>query len=297
MTTTLSHVALVSQTPSLSLARLTAAAAAIQKQVSRDFGPIWGIDATVAAYDKLRHVPVGYWSIVVKDAIGFDAAGIHLNHNDGQPFALVEFSDNWAQTISHECLEMLADPFGNRTISADSVKPGQGRVKYLVEVCDPSEATEFGYSINGILVSDFYTPHFFDPVVNTGVRYSFTGAISRPRQVLDGGYLSWFDPASNHLFQLIVQGKNRVFKDLGALPGGFALREFADRNSAKFRLPRMRGKKSPLAGMLTAAAVGDRGKETELDASMDANGDQLQAQIDRVIASAAKAPAKGKRRA
>src|SRR5262249_60797197 len=84
---------------------------------------------------------------------------------------------------------MLADPFGNRVVAAQSVKPGQGRVRYLVEVCDPSEDTQYGYTVNGLLVSDFYTPHFFDPVKNTAVRYSFTGAITAPRTLLRGGYL------------------------------------------------------------------------------------------------------------
>jgi len=63
-------------------------------------------------------------------------------------------------------------------------------VQFLVEACDPSEATEFAYTANGILVSDFYSVRFFDPVAARGVRYSFTGAIRRPREVIRGGYLS-----------------------------------------------------------------------------------------------------------
>lgn len=41
--------------------------------------------------------------------------------------------------------------------------------------------------MNGVTVSDFYTPHYFDPVVNPAVRYSFTAAIKKPRDVLKGG--------------------------------------------------------------------------------------------------------------
>src|SRR5262249_16165419 len=67
------------------------------------------------------------------------------------------------------------------------------RVTYLVEVCDPSEAGENGYQVNGVLVSDFYTPNFFDPVAADGVRYSFTGAVEAPLTVLPGGYISWQD--------------------------------------------------------------------------------------------------------
>jgi hypothetical protein len=52
------------------------------------------------------------------------------------------------------------------------------------------------------LVSDFYTPNFFDPAAATGVRYSFSGKITRPRQILDNGYISWVDPSMNVMRQL-----------------------------------------------------------------------------------------------
>ena len=82
-------------------------------------------------------------------------------------------------------------------------KADQGRVSFLVEVCDPSEASDYAYSANGILVSDFYTPNYFDPVKAPGVRYSYTGAITEPRQVLKGGYLSWEDAVSGSWWQEI----------------------------------------------------------------------------------------------
>ena len=88
-------------------------------------------------------------------------------------------------------------------------------MEYLVEVCDPSEAAEFGYTVNDILVSDFYTPRFFDPAVDTQARYSFTGAITKPRQVLRGGYVSWHDPVSNHWWQQTWFGQRKEFRDLG----------------------------------------------------------------------------------
>jgi hypothetical protein len=58
--------------------------------------------------------------------------------------------------------------------------------------------------VNGLRVSDFYTPHYFDSVQSVGVRYSFTGAITKPRQVLRGGYLSWMDPATGFWWQANV---------------------------------------------------------------------------------------------
>ena len=50
----LNQVALVAQTDKIQFSDLTVAAAAIQKQVSRDLGPIWSIEASVNAFATLE---------------------------------------------------------------------------------------------------------------------------------------------------------------------------------------------------------------------------------------------------
>ena len=213
----LQQVALVSEVGATSASELTRVSAALQKQAARDLGPVWEVSATVDAFAQLEDVPLGYWPMIVRDDIGFPgAAGIHLDQ-DGQPFALIQHSSSWSLTASHELCEMLVDPFGNRLVAGPSVKPDQGRVEYLVEVCDPSEDADFAYTVNGVLVSDFYTPRYFDPVQANGVRYSFTGAITKPREVLRGGYLSWHEPVSDHWWQLTFFGANPQFRDLDVL--------------------------------------------------------------------------------
>jgi hypothetical protein len=207
------HIALVSETSAVKLKDLLRVAAALQKQVMRDLFPMWQIQATVNAFASLDDVPLGYWPLIVVDDVP-NAAGIHLDE-DGQPYALAEAGPSWSVTASHECLEMLVDPFGNRTVAGLSPKKGQGRVEFLVEVCDPSEAVEFGYTVNGVRVSDFYSSSYFDPVTAPAVRYSFTQAITKPRQVLRGGYLSWHDPVGNHWWQQAWFGAKATFRDLG----------------------------------------------------------------------------------
>jgi hypothetical protein len=222
------NLALVSEIEDHDPSDLARVGAALQRQVTRDFAPVWDVSATVDAFPRLEDVPLGYWPmIVVPDVQG--AAGIHLD-KDGQPFALIEMSNSWSLTASHEMLEMLADPFGDRLVPGPSIKRGQGRVEYLVEVCDPSEAAEFGYTVNDILVSDFYTPRFFDPVRSVATRYSFTGAVERPRQVLRGGYLSWHDPKTDHWWQQVWFGARKEYRDLGMfdLAEHGSLRAFID---------------------------------------------------------------------
>src|SRR5262249_3981679 len=182
------QVALVPHDDSLavSLDDLSRVSAALQKQVTRDFSPIWGVQATVDSFGRLEDVPPGYWPIVLVPHVS-EGAGVHKD-DDGQPFALVELEGEGALTASHEAIEMLADPSGDLLHPGQSPNQEQGRVEFLVEVCDPCEDQQFAYTCNGVVVSDFYTPHYFDPTGAASVQYSFSGAITAPRQVLAGGY-------------------------------------------------------------------------------------------------------------
>jgi predicted chitinase len=229
------QIALVSQSTLIPRGDVSKVAAAIQKQATRDLSPIWSVSATVDAFDSLDDVPIGYWPLVVMDNINTPgASGIHEDNN-GQPFALISASadlDVWSLTASHEALEMLVDPFGRRMVAGDALPDsGQVRVSYLVEVCDPCESAEFAYSSNGIRVSDFYTPRYFDPTSSDGVQYSFTGAVKGPRQILDGGYLSWQDPETGIWWQATkFDGAQVAIKQLGQLDlsGGKSARSMID---------------------------------------------------------------------
>ncbi len=188
------YVALVSEAREVQFPELVEVAAALQKQVTRDFGPVWGVRANVSAYADLGQVPLDYWPIVIKSNLARpEAAGYHED-DLGEPCALVRLTDDWSVTASHEMLEMLADPWGRHLVAGQSPQDPKQRVKFLVEVCDP--CSDENYRVNGVAVSDFYTPNYFDPVATSSVTYSYKGAIKEPRQVLKGGYLTWHDTAS-----------------------------------------------------------------------------------------------------
>ncbi|KJY28855.1 hypothetical protein [Streptomyces katrae] len=223
------QLALVSETKSNTItpSQITRVAAALQKQATRDFAPLWQVNATVDAFDRLEDVPVGYWPLIVVDDVP-GAAGYHTDENK-QPYSLIEYSDSWSLTASHEMLEMLADPFGNRLVSGKSPHPDQGQARFLVEVADPSEDEAFGYTINGLLVSDFFTPRFYDPVTVPGTRYSFGGHIQAPRTILRGGYISFEDSATGDWWQQIwFEGNEPKFRKLGKLSGSGSIREAID---------------------------------------------------------------------
>jgi hypothetical protein len=224
------HVALVSEESKITMRELAAVAGALQKQATRDLGPLWTLEATVTAYQALDDLPLDYWPVIVMDDIKDpSAAGYHEDKN-GQPFALVQYSRGWTLTASHEVMEMLVDPFGRRLVAGESPVKGQGRVRFLTEVCDPCEAEAYAYRINGVVVSDFYTPHYFDPKKATGVRYSFTDAIKEPKQVLRGGYLSWYDAETKTWWQRSWFGAKAVDEPLqGFQARNGNLRESLDR--------------------------------------------------------------------
>jgi hypothetical protein len=269
------QLALISESSDVSFAEAAKISAALQKQITRDYSPIWKVPATIDSFATLDDVPTGYWPIIIMDDIGFEgAAGIHLDRNK-QPYALVQAGTNTPLTCSHEALEMLTDPFGSRLVPSDSIKPGQGRVNYLVEVCDPSEAVQFGYSVNGMLLSDFYTPSYFNPVSNSGVQYSFTGAIKEPKQVLPGGYLSWMIPQTNVWWQAVYSGDQLTFVNKGVLSNDKkSWREVIDSCSfdqlkpligRKFKSSKLKSKAGLFANAIIATASSGRGNQLRQD--------------------------------
>jgi hypothetical protein len=237
------NVALVSDTPFVDSSQVSVAAAALNKQVTRDFGPLWDVDATVSGFDKLEDVPVDYWPVIIRDDINQPgAAGFHTD-DYGQPFALIQADESWTLTSSHEVLEMLADPFGNRTVAGspppDSPDPVAAfdRVLYLVEVCDPCESDQFAYTSNGVTVSDFITAHFYDPNDSSGAQYSFGGNIEAPHTILEGGYVSFGNPIDNNWYQIFVVNGEMQVRDLGIIrsESGRSLREQVDLAVRKVR--------------------------------------------------------------
>lgn len=256
------HVALVSDTAAVSFSDVSNVSAALQKQVTRDFGPIWGVSATVDPFENLESVPVDYWPVIIKDNIDQPgAAGYHTDNNN-QPFSLVQADASWALTASHECLEMLADPFGNRTIAGTPPPQASGKAKklarvvYLVEVCDPCEDDSLTYQSNGIAVSDFITPHYYEPSAALGMRYSFGGHIKAPHLVLNGGYVSFGDPTTNQWYQVVMNNGKATTRSLGVLnTSGKSLRETIDREARKLTKGYRTGK---LAGANVLAGAAGR---------------------------------------
>jgi hypothetical protein len=229
------HVALVDTSGTVDSADLAEVAGALNEQVQADFAPVWKVAATVGAYAK---APAGTWRIELDRDIGQPGALGYHDDDHHQPFAKVDVdAGQWTITASHELLEMLGDPWGNRLHSAAALPGWQGsskRVRYLLELCDPCEA--FSYPVGGVELSDFLVPAFYRSSRRAVAGYSHLGKLTEPLEVAEGGYITFIDPATGDVWQRFVRNGQTTDKKWG--PQNLAaesLRERADKLAREWR--------------------------------------------------------------
>jgi hypothetical protein len=233
------QVGLVDTTGEIDVELVHAASIALNLQVTRDLPQFWPISASVIYLPNPNKIPAGIWPIQLVKTLPPDEGGFHSDKHK-QPYSKVIASKDdttWTIDASHEILEMLVDPYGNRMQSSvaieivgGKIQDGTGQFGYLVEACDPCEDNGYAYTVNGIAVSDFITPHFYDPIVTSGTRYSFTGAVHGPRQILPGGYISWVNTELDEWQQLMYvdPSKPPTIQNIGKADSTKNLREWID---------------------------------------------------------------------
>lgn len=207
------QVALIDQTNAGAVPRdtLQQYADALQQQVDNDLAPTWNVRADISVLALGAAIPQDTLPLNIVDSLA-GPAGVHADYQ-GQVSAAAVNDDQLSITLSHELLEMLVDPSGTRKIKAADLDPysaGQ-QVSYLVEVCDP--VVVYSYDIDGVPVSDFVLPSFYEPTAAGPV--DFAGFLSRPLTVPLGCYISWLDPTDFKWHELQPDGTFLI----GAKPG------------------------------------------------------------------------------
>ena len=242
------QIGLVDTTGTLDAGLVQAAAVALNVQVTRDVPQFWDVQATVHYLANKSKIPAGIWPVRLVKSLPPGEGGFHLDKHN-QPYAEVigtPDDPSWTIDASHEIIEMLVDPSGNRLQSSRAieihgmgVQDAAGEFNYLVEACDPCEANKYGYAIQGVSVSDFITPHYYDPMVTPGTRYSYTGAITAPRQLLPGGYISFVNQETDEWQQILFVDPNAApqMKTLGTASAR-SMREWIDGQMAKSEVAR-----------------------------------------------------------
>ena len=192
-------IAIQNSSTVLSDAQVQAAIAALQTQLDRDWQAAWGTTATLVFVTKTQSIPTGNWPIYILDNSDVSGAlGYHDETAAGLPYGRIFAKDditygyNWTVTLSHELLEMMLDPYVNLTVFRQTTNTAG--MLYAYEACDACEADNLGYQINGIQVSDFVWPAWFDnTITNTaGHRYDQMNHLTAPFQLYSGGYIGVF---------------------------------------------------------------------------------------------------------
>jgi hypothetical protein len=191
------RVAVINQCKTVAAEEIEKVVAALQVQVHRDLAPGWGIDAELTLVRSGEAPPEKSWWLHLQDDIkeqgvlgyhGINSAGLPLAHvgvrssaNAGMP---------WTLAASHTILQLLANPKGKlAVVERDRVIPQ--------EICRPCYGERYAYRINGVMVSDFVLPAWFESFrKQRSAPFDYCGHISEPFQVLPGAYLFYSQNAT-----------------------------------------------------------------------------------------------------
>jgi len=193
------QISVINESTVLADADVVPVVAALQKQVTNDFGPVWATDAELTIVPKGDQPQAGsWWLVLLDDSDQANALGYHDLTTEGLPIGKVfaasdlKAGTSWTVTASHELLEMLGDPNINLTVFVQ--KSDTAGVLYAYEVCDACEDDSLGYQIDNILVSDFVYPTWFEDFRAEGsTQFDRIKKIQTPFQLLVNGYIGTFN--------------------------------------------------------------------------------------------------------
>ena len=217
-------ISIVNRSHRLSDLQVRDAVRAINRQLSEDFEPYWQFGATLrldGSEDKVAHreghVPLprlpgrrGDAVIYIADAASLAGAeGYHDRNGGDVPFGFVFLDvckaagDNWTVALSHEAIELVADPMNNLLVQGPHPYDRSHLVFHMFELCDAVQGET--YRIDGVEVSNFLLPGWFAHAKVLGPGQSVTGArndflgrpargeVLQPFSLAPGGYLSFYD--------------------------------------------------------------------------------------------------------
>jgi hypothetical protein len=198
---------------------------AINKQISCDFEPYWSLGATLRLEGRSEATPDPQETPADMrgDAVLYlwdgsdvpDALGYHDENHRGIPFGFVftelvaEIGEKWSVTLSHEALELIADPEANLLVQGPHPADPNKMVFHWYEMCDAVQAET--YEIDGTPVSNFLLPLYFTASDELGGRNDFlgraySGQTLRSFGINPGGYIGFFNPQTGEHETVSLQG-------------------------------------------------------------------------------------------
>lgn len=183
---------LINQSTLVTDAQVAAMADACDHQIAQHIASAWRLLPSPVRAVPRGQVPRGGWNLVVLDTLD-EAGALGWHTDDGQgihgvvgakasmdagykvltgPYAV-------SATCSHEAAELFCNPNANAWRDT-----GRGS-SVIQEVCDPVEVD--WYLIDGVAVSNFVLPDYFDPTP-ASTKFDYMGTLHRPFSIAKGGY-------------------------------------------------------------------------------------------------------------
>lgn len=171
------QIALIAATTLVEPGEVSRCAAALQTQVSRDFAATWGMNAQLRVTDT----PTAEEEVLflLDDARQAEA---HDPFPCERPWGFVflrpclETGEAWQSVVSHELLEMLADPLIHLAVAG---RYQEAPALFAVEVCDPVAGD--GYEIDDVPLANFVLPSWFlARPLRDEILVDFLGRLSDP---------------------------------------------------------------------------------------------------------------------
>jgi hypothetical protein len=180
---------------------------ALLRQVRTDYAAGWEVGAEVSV-GLIDPAPPDAWQLVLlDDSDQADALGYHDLTATGRPLGKVfvrsvqQSGGSWSVAASHELLEMMADPDIN--LAAEGADPNDPKKAafYAYENCDPLQGDTYG--IDGVIVSNFVYPEFFELNPARGARFDHLKLVDAPFTLRPNGYMSFLPiPGGAHWQQI-----------------------------------------------------------------------------------------------
>ena len=227
------QIVLIDTTGTIRFRRMKKVAAAIEHQMRHDLGRFYDVDARIFALRHGEELPNRTWPVhivpEVKKGGGFHS-DTRARHSPRCASVRIgrcppaTRSRDGVRSDRQPAAYRARDPPGRRSVE------NRGQFRYLMEICDPCESADFAYKIDDVVVSDFYTPDYFD-LIRARRPLQPPRSIAAPRQVPKGGYLCWLNPALDKMQMLRNLDRDpvpRIHTFGGPPPRRRSLREFVD---------------------------------------------------------------------
>jgi hypothetical protein len=208
-------ISVINMTGTVADGDLQHAIRAVNRQIAEDFSPYWGFGARLRLEGKTGTKKRGFDPadmrgdavLYLRDVVRIrDAEGYHDRNFSGIPYGIVflelsaKLKEDWRITLSHEALELLADPEANLLVQGPHPSRPKHKVFHWFEMCDAVQDEH--YLIDGVPVSNFVLPLYFTSSDERGGRNDFLGTVGpdgktlRSFSINEGGYIGFFDPAA-----------------------------------------------------------------------------------------------------